>query len=193
MLTLKDVAKITQPGEPPLYTQHGYVVAEDGTTYSLYHPFTHGLVLAMLYPDLLSKFRSTRYDSYMYYASDDVDGDNPERSHELRIPHTRADLIVSHFQDFELTVHGELPVIRVCPGRMMGHPSIDLNPKGCTPAQRTAVQAIIKVMGWSARTIVSTDHCDIRIKDLADVMAGADKLKYQVSDDGDTDGEDDES
>ncbi len=146
-ITLDRVTTIHPPGEVPSYSHWGYIIPADGTIYALSYQWYHGVVLALLYPDKLKAHRSDRCPN------------------ELIIPDDREDINVFDFQDFELSQHGELPAIRICPSRV-GEPSFDFPKHGCTKVQVEALRLTIKALGLTARDKIATDHRDMRVCDI---------------------------
>lgn len=157
-VTIEQVTEITKPPIKPMYSPHGYVIAADGTTYTLLHRWYHGVVLALLFPDMLKEFRVDMQD-------DDNLDPIPGTGRPLVMPEDREEINVFDFQKFEFAYHGKMPVIRICPDRRTGNPSVDL-PEKCTPEQREALRLVmIESCGYSLTTKVSTDHRDMTLRD----------------------------
>jgi hypothetical protein len=146
MIDIKDVTIVTPPGGVPPYSTHGYCVTQDGTIYALLRKWWHGAVLALLYPEDAAKAEYVLPDS-----ADDVD--------------------VFEFQKFELDNHDQFPVIRICPGRLMGPTSIDRGRGPCTNEQIVAVRAIVKTLGLTAHDEVCTEHKDMKVHEMYDFLA----------------------
>ncbi len=47
--------RIANKSKDPSYSPHGYTVMEDGTIYTLTKQWTHGTLLAILFPDMAKK------------------------------------------------------------------------------------------------------------------------------------------
>ncbi len=141
MIILERVTHITKPPEEPLYSPHGYVIAEDGTTYSLLYPWWHGAVLALLYPD-------------------------HAREAGYKMPNEVDELNVYEFQRFELDNHNLFPVVRICSSRILSPCTLDRGGKPVTEAQTEAVRLVFKALGMGARDPVTTDHKDMRVSDV---------------------------
>lgn len=157
-ISISQVTEITNVPTVPLYSPHGYVITQDGTTYTLLHRWYHGVVLALLFPELLAEF----------HVGQDTDEDFkpiPGTGKPLVMPDQREDINVFDFQKFEMALHGRMPVIRICPDRHTGNPSVDL-PEKCTEAQREALRLVmIESCGYSLSTMVATDHRDMTLRD----------------------------
>lgn len=141
MIRIDRVAVVTPPGEKPPYSLNGYCVTPDGTTYTLLRKWWHGAMLALLYPE---KAKEAGY--VIPDAPDDVD--------------------VYEFQRFELDNHDLLPVIRICPGRVIGPLSLDRGCDPSTPEQVAAVRLIFKELGKTGNNVVSTDHKDMTVREM---------------------------
>lgn len=147
-ITIERAAEMSKPPQKPIYSPFGYVIQPDGTTYALVQRWTHGLILALLYPELAAKFT--------------------ER--ELDLDVSLGDVNVFAFQAFELAHHGEMPVIRICDGRMAGPPSIDLPPNACTPEQKEALRLALDVLCYDSRTEINTDMLDMPVSKLQPLL-----------------------
>lgn len=147
MIRIEDVAVVTPLGMAPPYSRAGYCITPDGTTYTLLRSYWHGAVLALLFP------KEAQEAGYvMPEAPDEVD--------------------VREFQQFELDNHNYFPVIRVCPGRLLGPVSVDRGSQPSTPAQLEAMRQVVAALGLSAQSEVSTDHSDMTIAEMHVMLAG---------------------
>lgn len=144
-MKIEQVTTITKAPELPPYSMHGYLITPDGTIYTLLRKWWHGAVLALLYPEEAA--------AAGYKLPDDPD-----------------ELNVFEFQRFELDNHDRFPVIRICPGRVMGPTSFDRGSEVSTPEQVEAVRLIIKVLGLSGNDIVAADHCDMPVRKMIDFL-----------------------
>ena len=93
----------------------GYIVTADGTIYSLIKQYTHGVLLAILFPEKAKE---------MGYVPPDEDYD------------------VFYYQRFELDTHDDLPVIRVAFGML--HSFAVSYGKEC-PTTKEQDQAMVKI------------------------------------------------
>lgn len=152
-ITLERISTVCPLGGRIAYSEWGYCINSDGTVYSLGYRFYHGVVLALLYPDALKAHRSNRIIE------------------ELVMPDDREDISVFDFQDFELSQHGKLPVIRICGSRLMSEPSFDFPKAGCTIQQIEALRRVLKLMGLRGTDKVSTELRDMKVSDLWDYIA----------------------
>ena len=119
----------------------------------MHHRWWHGAVIALLYPELLKEFTLPGWNE---------EGDREEQP--LIMPDEVEDLNVFDFQKFEHHVHQQLPLIRVCPTRMMGPPSVDLPEVTCTPQQVEALRLCILAMGLKQNDLVNTEYQDMTVK-----------------------------
>lgn len=136
-------AEKTNPPVTPIYSPHGYIIQPDGTTWALLKQWTHGFVLALLYPEVAAAYT--------------------ERA--LEYPESLDDVDVFAFQAFELDKARELNCVRVCSARMMGPTSVDLPFVGCTPEQKDALRIVLyAALGYSHTDFVSTQHRDMTVR-----------------------------
>jgi len=156
-ITIERAAAITSHPADPVFSPHGYVITEDGIVYALLRRWWHGAVLAILYPQLLAEFR-------LNAETDDDDKPIPGTGTTLEMPDDPEDLNVFDVQQFEHHVHGQLNVIRVCPTRLLGPPSVDLPKAAATPEQMIALRSVFKIMGLKPNSEVATDFCDMTVK-----------------------------
>lgn len=168
-ITLQQVVHTSRPPDRPLYSMPGYVIEADGTTHALFYAHYHGVVLALLYPEDLKAFRFPEDDrpSGYKWPEDGSDPGAPEdweygQLDRLVWPPTREDINVFHFQRFEILNHARYPVIRVCPSRLSGEPSMDL-PRyyKVTDAQLEALRLVGQTLGYDRTTLVHTDEGDL--------------------------------
>lgn len=139
----------TSPPVTPLYSPHGYIIQPDGTTWTLLAKWTHGFVLALLYPDVAAAYT--------------------ERA--LEYPESLDDVDVFAFQAFELDRAKELQCVRICPMRMAATgPSVDLPENGCTPEQREALRIVMYVaLGHGHRDTITMVARDLTLRELMEV------------------------
>lgn len=124
-----NINRIAAIGEEPLYTPYGYVISENGTIYSLLHQFTHGVILAMLYPDIA--------EEQGYEA--------PEEGYD-----------VFHYQQFELDNHDKFPIVRVSIS-LRGFLNISKGDDCISQEQRESLVKIFSEQGVKLSQKVETD------------------------------------
>ena len=159
MLTLEYAALVSKPPAKPAFSPWGYAITEDGSTSAMTHQWWHGVIIALLYPDLLAAYK---IDPPQEHYTDEGE---PYIVDRLVIPDTSDEVDVFAFQAFEHSVHGQLPIIRVCPTRMLGPSSVDLPPKKCTTAQVDALRLVFKECNLKARDTVCTDYRDMSVRE----------------------------
>lgn len=148
LLTLQDCCQI---GEP-VFSPHGHVITQDGTTYSLRYQWYHGVVLALLFPDKAKEMTK-------------VDAQDPESYFNKVFWPVPRNPNVFHFQSFELDNHWEFPVIRTCFGRMMGPSSVNVGKEAATRPQLEALRKVFKLHGYRGRDTVNTDWGEISVQE----------------------------
>ena len=123
-------------GKEAVFSPYGYVITSDGTIYSLVSKYFHGVVLAMIFPELAAKC------GY---------GPPPE------------DPDVYHYQRFELDNSRDLDAIRVAFGLL--HPIlVSRGKKAATEAQVEGLRSVFKAKGIALRDMVMTDSRDMPAK-----------------------------
>ncbi len=119
------VAATTGPGETPKYSHYGYIIEADGKVHALTDQYTHGVICAILNPEIAKK--------HGYEPPDE-------------------DFNVYHYQRFELDHKAELPVIRISfPMFSSTNRNISTGAAACPEAQIEALRAVAKVQGWKLR------------------------------------------
>ena len=178
MITLDDVAIECKPSETDKhwvkYSQYGYMITKDGTVYSLLHYATHGLVLSLLQPE--------EYKAWYTKVSTDVTTEPMLRSSvpEALWPETIDEVNKYFYQDFEMSVGNNLPVIRIAGFRMTGSPSVD---KGCgavTSEQIASVRHVFKACGFDRTTIVETNRREMPVDKMWEFLASDEMDPYSV-------------
>ena len=134
--------RIANKSKDPSYSPHGYTVMEDGTIYTLTKQWTHGTLLAILFPDMAKKAG--------YEPPDE-------------------DFNVFKYQRFELDNHDNFPVIRVAFG-MISDFAISKGRAPATKEQIAAMVKIFKEMGRKMHETVQTDIGEMSAKDFLDQL-----------------------
>lgn len=142
-----DIERVTRVGPEPFYSPFGYVVAEDATIYSLTQQWTHGVILALLYPDI---------------------------AEEQRIGIPGDDFDVFAYQRFELDNHERFPVIRVAFG-MVSDFAISKGKGPATEKQCQAMAKILRMQDKGLNDKVQTDLREVTVRSaLKWLRTGAD-------------------
>lgn len=139
LITLESVSI---KGTEPEYTPHGYVILEDGTIYSLTKRWTHGVVLALLYPDVAKKCG--------YKPPDE-------------------DFNVFHYQRFELDNHSTFPVVRVAFSLVVDF-YISKGDNAATKEQIEAMIKIFKVTATKMTASIQTDAGEMSARKFLDAL-----------------------
>ncbi|HEC66587.1 MAG TPA: hypothetical protein ENI23_15030 [bacterium] len=105
------------------------------------HQWYHGVVLAMLFPDLAN-----------------------EEGYE--IPENRDEVDVFKFQRFEMDYSDEMQAIRVCSYRMLGPPSIDPGKLPCNSKQLDALRLICKELNLKLGDEIAFNVRDMKIEKM---------------------------
>lgn len=138
VFTISDVALVCESGAPA-YTPYGYIVGEDGKIYALTSQSYHGVVLAILYPDLAAE---KGYDA-------------PAGSHDY--------IDVFKYQRFEIDHSKGLPVIRVAISRVSESINVSKGPIPATDEQIDAMQRIFRTLGRKANDTLTGHDDDLTV------------------------------
>lgn len=131
----------------PIYSPYGYVIGEDGTTYSLTQQWTHGVILALLYPEAA-------------------------KEHGIGVPDEEYNVFA--YQQFELDRHGSFPVIRVSFG-MVTDFAISKGEAAATPKQLQALSRIFRLQEKGLNETVQTDFREMSAREALKVLAKTEK------------------
>ena len=143
--SINDVALVCQQGIPP-YGINGYIIGEDATIYTLTDKYFHGVVIAVLYPELAAS-----------------KGIAPPAS-------PRDDLDVFEYQRFELDNSRQLPILRVSVSITTGTTMISKGKFPATEAQIDAMARIFKALGLGARDTLTGDEDDQTVSQFLDEL-----------------------
>lgn len=132
LLTVEDVAFV---GELPSFS-FGHVITEDGTIYSLTTQYAHGIVCAILFPDVAKAAGFA--------------------------PPARGAANVYEYQRFELDHHDALPVVRIAFG--MAGTYLSKSKKAATPEQIDAARRCLLARGMNLNDDVTTDDDDVSVR-----------------------------
>lgn len=142
---ITDVAMVCESGIPP-YGIYGYVVGEDGKIYTLTDRYYHGIVIAVLYPELAA-------------------------SKGVAAPASpRDDLDVFEYQRFELDNSRQLPILRVAVSLTTGTTMISKGSIPATEAQIDAMARIFKALGLAARDTLTGDEDDQTVSEFLEEL-----------------------
>lgn len=131
-MEIERLAKVSAPGETPMYSPYGCVITPDGTTYALRVYGTHGAVAALLYPDLAE-------ECGVPLPTGDVDG----------IPKLA-------YQGFLSIAGREMPIVQLT-AAMMGEPCARWDHKP-TMQQIEAFRAFCRANDMDLNTKLRTEH-----------------------------------
>lgn len=121
----------------PVFTPHGYVVTDDGKIHSLTQQCCHGVVLALLFPDLCKK-------SGYCAPTEDFD--------------------VFEYQAFELDHSRETSAIRISSSIYDGQLNLSKGKSRATKQQVSALSLIFKQCGLSINEKVQSDMSELTIR-----------------------------
>lgn len=138
-LTIADVAETYPPGTDVQESGYGYVIAADGTVYALTRQWAHGILCAILFPDVAKEA------GYVLPAKGAADA--------------------FEYQRFEIDNQAKLPVIRISMGFMSPF-NISKNYKPAPHAQLNGLRAVLKAHGKSLSDEVNTNYGDVTVRKL---------------------------
>ncbi|WP_455233422.1 hypothetical protein [Geopseudomonas aromaticivorans] len=140
--TIDDYAMITAPGEPIRYSPFGYVIGPDATVYSLIQRAYHGVVLALLFPEVAER---------MGYRMPDREPDT------------------SHYTRFQIDAT-DLPAVRITFGfiRAVG---VSKGYAPATAEQIESTRLALLCNGVRPQDKISCSFTDMKLRDSLDWLA----------------------
>ena len=112
------------------FSPYGYLISEDGMIYSLTEQYTHGTLLAILFPEIA---KDKGYEA-------------PTR-----------DFCVFEYQRFELDNQDLFPIIRISIAYCGGMLNISKGENPITDEQRASLSKVFKEQGVAMNNLVSTE------------------------------------
>lgn len=177
MVTLETAALVCTPSHTDRhwvkYSTYGYMVKDDGTVYALTHYATHGLVLALLYPEVYEPWYT---DALVTPPPDRTSGSIPETLY----PEDMDSVNKYFYQDFEFAKGGSLPCIRISGYRVLGYPSVDRGSSPATEAQLESVRAIFATCGFGQQTRIETNRREMPIKQMWEFLTSDNSDPYAI-------------
>lgn len=140
-ITLEEITTKGNADKAP-YSLYGYVITADGTIYGMHERWTHGIILALLYPDLA---KANGFET-------------PQRD--------EGDLDVFRYQQFELDHGYDLPIIRVALSQLLGGTVVSTGSQAPTNAQISALLAALAEQGLTARDTLTGSDDDPTVGEL---------------------------
>lgn len=135
-------------GTDPAGSPYGYIITEDGTIHSLIKQWCHGMICAMLFPELAA--------AQGYRQPDKLSS-------------------VYHYQRFELDNQGELPLVRIAYG-MMTPINVSKGRKAATPIQMDATRRCLLEGGATLQSTIACNLRDMTMRELLKRLSKEDKL-----------------
>jgi hypothetical protein len=157
IFTINDVAVVCERGAPA-YTPYGYIVGEDGKIYALTSQSYHGVVLAVLYPEVAAE---------KGYAP-------PAGAHD--------EVDVFKYQRFELDHSDGLPIIRVAISRMTESINVSKGRIAATDEQIDALQRIFRTLGRRANDTLTGEDDDLSVGEFIENLR-QERVRAAIPDD----------
>jgi hypothetical protein len=145
VLTLEDVALVGDASKVP-YSPYGYIIGADARIYALTERWFHGVVLAVLYPEVAEKA------GYEQPVREDGDVD------------------VFKYQRFELDHGRQVPVLRVAYSLTTGSTSVSYGEQPATDAQLEALVAAFAALGLRGNDSLTGDEEDMTVNQMVDYL-----------------------
>lgn len=130
--------RVAHHADEPIYSPYGYVIVEDGSVYSLTQKWTHGVILACLYPE------EAEADGY---------------------PPPDEDFNVFTYQRFELDNHTRFPIVRIALGSLYSF-NVSKGDMPATPAQVQSVAKCVRMCDLSLSDTVQTEGSDMSARSM---------------------------
>lgn len=141
-----DYSSVFHSDKDPLYSPHGYVISSDGTIHTLLKKWSHGIVLAALYPHLIEELN-------------------------LEIPESFDDIFDYQRVGFDIQAHESVDVIQISWSMLSGLVSIWKSDAACPPAQVEAVRKVMKELGVGLNEEVNTNTKDMTVSKMLKWLA----------------------
>jgi hypothetical protein len=145
-IPLGHVALTTPPGTEPKYSPYGYVVEADGTTHALCYRWMHGVITALLYPELAREHQAPPLEG----SPDDLD--------------------VYAFQDFEHLVARSLPLVRIAYSLSTGSVALSKGSVLASDAQIEGVRRALNQLGLSGTDTLTGEDDDPTVSEQLERM-----------------------
>jgi hypothetical protein len=144
-LTLEDVA-LTSNTPNVAYSPYGYIIGDDGRAYALTERWFHGVVLAVLYPEVAKEA------GFAPPVREDGDVD------------------VFLYQRFELDHGHKLPVLRVSHSLQTGTTMVSAGNPACTEPQLAALVGALRALGLRANDTLTGEEDDMTVTQWVDYL-----------------------
>jgi hypothetical protein len=157
-LTLDDLVVTTEPGNDPTPSPYGYVIDADGRIHSMMNRYTHGVIIAVLYPDVAAK-------------------------HGIPAPTGRPkDLDLRAYQNFEHEVSNELPILRIA-GSMLGDfIMVSDSRHAATNVQIDSVRRALKASDRDLRDTLTGEEGDQTVGEFLDYLRSKQERERKEAD-----------
>lgn len=150
VLDLERVTIKTEPGGVPPYSMFGYVIDKEGTIYTLQYRYYHGIVCALLYPDLA-------------------------RTHEAGVPiEPRTENSVLAFQRFEHDNQNNMQVIRIAFNVLVDSTYFSKGKVKANSKQIASVLSTCKVLGYKGREKIQTEYGEQTVAQIIECLQKGD-------------------
>jgi hypothetical protein len=144
-LTLEDVA-MTSDTPKAVYSPYGYIITDDGRAHALTYRWFHGVVLAILYPEVAKEA------GYPPPVREDGDVD------------------VFLYQRFELDHGYKLPVLRVSHSMQTGTTMVSAGNPACTEPQLAALVGALAALGLRGKDTLTGEEDDMTVTQWVDYL-----------------------
>jgi len=159
LLSITDVALICESGMPA-YTPYGYLVGAEGKIYALTYRWFHGVVIALLYPELAAEKQ--------YPAPAEP----------------RDEVDVFAYQRFEHENSHDLPVIRIAVSQLTDSVMVSKGGIPATDEQLDALQRIFRTLGRKASDTLTGEEDDMTVAQYIEYLR-QERVRAAMPDDPD--------
>ena len=143
-ITLERIVVTAEPGTDPTPSAYGFVIDKDGRMHSLIYRWTHGVVVALLYPEVAEK-------NGVPAPAGPID-----------------ELDVFAYQRFEHDVSHDLPIIRVATSQLTNFVGVSKGSFALTNTQIDSVRRALKALNRGLRDTLSGEDEDSTVAELLD-------------------------
>jgi hypothetical protein len=153
LISIERIAVIGEPGADPTPSPYGFVIDKDGRIYSQLKRYTHGVIIALLYPELAVK-------------------------HNTPAPAGPVDeLNLRFYQDFEHEVSSELPIVRIALSYFDDFIVVSKGKGALTNVQIDSVRRSLKACNRGLRDTLTGEEGDMTVGQFLDGLREEQELE----------------
>jgi hypothetical protein len=155
LIPIERIAVIGEPGADPTPSPYGFVIDKDGRIYSQLKRYTHGVIIALLYPELAAK-------------------------HKTPAPAGAVDeLNLRFYQDFEHEVSHDVPIVRIALSYFDDFIAVSKGKEALTSVQIDSVRRALKSCNRGLRDTLTGEEGDMTVGQFLDDLRQEQELERE--------------